>query len=104
MTASACRVGNGLKHEVNINGRHVIVTDELECLGGAPCAVAIASRGYADHLAPLAKVGVGPIVVETSARLPAIPQPISIQQFSVHRKRFDPRSSGAGSSIEAVSP
>ena len=34
MTATARRVGNGLKHEVDVNGRHVIVTDEPERLGG----------------------------------------------------------------------
>ena len=34
MTATACRVGNSLKHEVDVNGRHTIVTDEPEQLGG----------------------------------------------------------------------
>ncbi len=34
MTASARRVGNTLRHEVDVNGRHVIVTDEPERLGG----------------------------------------------------------------------
>ncbi len=34
MTASARRVGNTLKHEVDVNGRHVIVTDEPQRLGG----------------------------------------------------------------------
>ncbi len=34
MTASARRVGNTLKHEIDVNGRHVIVTDEPERLGG----------------------------------------------------------------------
>jgi putative redox protein len=34
MTASARSVGNGLKHEVEVNGRHRIVTDEPERLGG----------------------------------------------------------------------
>ena len=34
MTATARRVGNTLKHEVNVNGRHVVVTDEPERLGG----------------------------------------------------------------------
>ncbi len=34
MTATARRVGNTLKHEVDVNGRHVIVTDEPERLGG----------------------------------------------------------------------
>jgi putative redox protein len=34
MTATARRVGNTLKHEVDVNGRHVIVTDEPEGLGG----------------------------------------------------------------------
>jgi putative redox protein len=34
MTATARRVGNSLKHEVDVNGRHVIVTDEPKCLGG----------------------------------------------------------------------
>jgi putative redox protein len=35
MTATARRVGNTLKHEVDVNGRHVIVTDEPERLGGS---------------------------------------------------------------------
>ena len=34
MTARARRVGNTLKHEVDVNGRHVIVTDEPQGLGG----------------------------------------------------------------------
>ena len=34
MTATARRIGNGLRHEVDVNGRHVIVTDEPERLGG----------------------------------------------------------------------
>jgi putative redox protein len=34
MTASARRAGNSLKHEVDVNGRHTIVTDEPEHLGG----------------------------------------------------------------------
>ena len=34
MTATARRVGNSLKHEVDVNGRHTIVTDEPEHLGG----------------------------------------------------------------------
>jgi putative redox protein len=34
MTATARRAGNGLKHEVDVNGRHTIVTDEPERLGG----------------------------------------------------------------------
>jgi putative redox protein len=34
MTATARRAGNGLRHEVDVNGRHTIVTDEPEHLGG----------------------------------------------------------------------
>ena len=34
LTASARRKGNTLRHEVNMNGRHSIVTDEPACLGG----------------------------------------------------------------------
>jgi putative redox protein len=34
MTATARRVGNSLKHDVDVNGRHTIVTDEPEHLGG----------------------------------------------------------------------
>jgi putative redox protein len=34
MTATARRVGNTLKHDVDVNGRHVIVTDEPAGLGG----------------------------------------------------------------------
>jgi putative redox protein len=35
MTATARRVGNTLTHEVDVNGRHMIVTDEPEALGGS---------------------------------------------------------------------
>ncbi len=35
MTATARRVGDGLKHEVDVNGRHTILTDEPERLGGS---------------------------------------------------------------------
>ncbi|MGP0103098.1 MAG: OsmC family protein [Solirubrobacteraceae bacterium] len=34
MTATAHRSGEGLRHEVDVNGRHTIVTDEPERLGG----------------------------------------------------------------------
>jgi putative redox protein len=34
MTATARRAGDGLRHEVCVNGRHTIVTDEPEQLGG----------------------------------------------------------------------
>ncbi|MGZ8621239.1 MAG: OsmC family protein [Solirubrobacterales bacterium] len=34
MRASTSRVGNTLKHEVDVNGRHAIVTDEPLSLGG----------------------------------------------------------------------
>ena len=33
-TASARRIGNTLRHEVDVNGRHTIITDEPESLGG----------------------------------------------------------------------
>jgi len=42
MTASARRTGDGLAHEVDVNGRHTIVTDEPEHLGGT-------DRGPAPH-------------------------------------------------------
>ena len=42
MTASARRVGDGLEHEVLVNGRHTITTDEPERLGGT-------DRGPAPH-------------------------------------------------------
>jgi putative redox protein len=34
MTAVARSIDGGLRHEVDVNGRHVIVTDEPERLGG----------------------------------------------------------------------
>ncbi len=34
MTATARRIGNGLRQEVDVNGRHTIVTDEPEHIGG----------------------------------------------------------------------
>jgi putative redox protein len=35
MSATARRVGRGLEHEVDVNGRHTIVTDEPERVGGS---------------------------------------------------------------------
>jgi putative redox protein len=34
MTATARHTGSGLEHEIDVNGRHTIVTDEPERLGG----------------------------------------------------------------------
>ena len=34
MTATTRRMGKTLKHEIDVNGRHSIVTDEPESLGG----------------------------------------------------------------------
>lgn len=34
MTATARRIGTGLTHEVDVNGRHVLITDEPASLGG----------------------------------------------------------------------
>jgi putative redox protein len=42
MTATARRVGGGLEHEVDVNSRHTIVTDEPAALGGG-------DRGPAPH-------------------------------------------------------
>ncbi len=42
MTAKARRTGDGLEFEVDVNGRHTIVTDEPESLGGG-------DRGPAPH-------------------------------------------------------
>ena len=35
MTATAHRSGGGLRHEIDVNGRHAIWTDEPEGIGGA---------------------------------------------------------------------
>ena len=35
MTATARPTGTGLEHEIDVNGRHTIVTDEPERLGGS---------------------------------------------------------------------
>jgi len=35
MTATARRVGDGITHQVDVNGRHTIVTDEPTRLGGS---------------------------------------------------------------------
>lgn len=40
-------------------GRVLIGDDTRTSLNGAPCAVAIATRGYADHPLPIATIGVG---------------------------------------------
>jgi len=40
-------------------GRAMLGNDTRAALNGAPCAVAIAARGYAEHPTPIARVGVG---------------------------------------------
>ncbi len=40
-------------------GRAMLGDDTRAALNGAPCAIAIASRGYAEHPKPFANVGVG---------------------------------------------
>jgi len=40
-------------------GRVMLGDDTRTALNGAPCAVAVASQGYAEHPFPIAKVGVG---------------------------------------------
>lgn len=40
-------------------GRALLGDDTRAALNGAPCAVAIAARGYAEHPLPLASIGVG---------------------------------------------
>jgi nucleotide-binding universal stress UspA family protein len=40
-------------------GRAMLGDDTRSALNGAPCAIAIASLGYAEHPTPLGKVGVG---------------------------------------------
>ncbi len=40
-------------------GRAMLGDDTRAALNGAPCAVAVATRGYGEHAAPIAKVGVG---------------------------------------------
>ncbi len=40
-------------------GRAMLGDDTRTALNGAPCAVAVAARGYAEHPAPIGKVGVG---------------------------------------------
>ncbi len=40
-------------------GRAMLGDDSRGALNGAPCAVAIAARGYSEHPLPLAKIGVG---------------------------------------------
>jgi nucleotide-binding universal stress UspA family protein len=40
-------------------GRAMLGDDTRAALNGAPCAVAVAARGYAEHPLPLARIGVG---------------------------------------------
>jgi nucleotide-binding universal stress UspA family protein len=40
-------------------GRVMVGDDTRAALNGAPCSVAVAARGYADHPTPFAKIGVG---------------------------------------------
>jgi nucleotide-binding universal stress UspA family protein len=40
-------------------GRAMLGDDTRAALNGAPCAVAVAARGYAEQRAPIAKIGVG---------------------------------------------
>lgn len=40
LTATARRLGDGLAHEIDVNGRHTITTDEPESIGGTDTAPA----------------------------------------------------------------
>ncbi len=40
-------------------GRAMLGDDTRAALNGAPCAVAVAARGYGEHTTPIAKIGVG---------------------------------------------
>ncbi len=40
MTATAVSIGGGLRHEIDVNGRHTIYTDEPERIGGTDTAPA----------------------------------------------------------------
>lgn len=51
LVVGSCRRGNA--------GRVLVGNDTRACMNGAPCAVAIAPRGYAEKSAGLATIGVG---------------------------------------------
>jgi putative redox protein len=62
MTATARRRGDTLEHEVDVNGRHMLVTDEPERLGGT-------DRGPAPHeLLPAALAACAATTVAMYAR------------------------------------
>jgi nucleotide-binding universal stress UspA family protein len=66
-------------------GRAMLGDDTRIALNGAPCAVAIASRGYAEHATPLAKVGVGyNESPESEAALAVAKEVAAPTQASVH--------------------
>jgi len=66
-------------------GRVMLGDDTRAALNGAPCAVAIASVGYAEHPAPLAKVGVAYNGSEESIAALAMAHELAAQtKASVH--------------------
>jgi len=77
-------------------GRIMLGDDTRAALNGAPCAVAIAERGYAEHPRPLAKIGVAyndsPESVAALAKAHQVAQPT---RASVHVLQVVPISSYA---------
>jgi putative redox protein len=88
MTATARRVGNTLKHEVDVNGRHVIVTDEPERLGGTdkgPAPHELLAAMLASCVATMIAIyaqnrgwDVGEIVVDVDYDTDSVPRRVAI--------------------------
>lgn len=66
-------------------GRAMLGDDTRAALNGAPCAVAIATRGYGEHHAPLARIGVAyNSSPESEAALAAAKQLAIVTGATVH--------------------
>jgi len=89
MTATAQRIGGGLKHLVDVNGRHTIVTDEPTAVGGtdegaAPhellaAAVAGCTSTMIAMYAQKRGWDVGEIDVEVSYETDAVPRRMAVE-------------------------
>jgi putative redox protein len=89
LRASARRVGDGLRHEVDVNGRHLIVTDEPAQLGGTdtgpaphellPAALAACIATMISMYAQTKHWDVGEVVVDVDYDHQAVPRQFVIE-------------------------
>ena len=91
MTATARRSGDTLRHEVDVNGRHVIVTDEPERLGGTdegPAPHELLAAMIASCIATVISIyarnrrwDIGEIAVAVSYDSDSVPRRLAVDVF-----------------------